>query len=189
MKTISGFRGSMRMRPMVPLSPSPMDVHVLPASIDLNTPPPYDVLWRWFASPVPAQTTFGFDGAIAMSPIDRLGCASNTGAQVVPLLAVFHTPPVAAPAWITGGWDSTASTSSIRPPMLTGPTARHENSDRRPASVDSCACARANSPPATMMMRAIGLSLNIARDVRAAGGALSRDAPRRNAECGVRIAE
>src|SRR4051812_35933414 len=82
--------------------------------------------------------------------------------------------------------------------MLTGPTARHENSERRPASVDSCACARANRPPATMMMRAIGLSLNIARDVRASGGALSRDAPQCgmrsakcgvNAECGVRSAE
>src|SRR3954453_16650890 len=97
MKTTSGLRGSIRMRPVVPPSPSPMDVHVLPASIDLNTPPPYDVLWRWFASPVPAQTTFGFDGAIAMSPIDRLGCASKTGAQGAPFVVVFHPPPVAAP--------------------------------------------------------------------------------------------
>ena len=32
-----------------------------------------------------------------MSPIDRFGCASNTGTQVVPLFVVFHTPPVAAP--------------------------------------------------------------------------------------------
>ncbi|MHC4218792.1 MAG: hypothetical protein ACYSU7_10100 [Planctomycetota bacterium] len=31
----------------------------------------------------------------AMLPIDEVSCSSNTGANVVPLLVVFHTPPVA----------------------------------------------------------------------------------------------
>ena len=35
-----GFAGSIRIRPIVPLSGSPIDVQLRPASIDLKTPPP-----------------------------------------------------------------------------------------------------------------------------------------------------
>jgi hypothetical protein len=46
------------------------------------------------ASPVPTQTILAFEGATVTSPIVSLLCASNTGSNVVPLLVVFHTPPV-----------------------------------------------------------------------------------------------
>jgi hypothetical protein len=48
-----------------------------------------------FASPVPTQTTFGFDAAIVTSPIDVVAPWSNTGAHVTPSLSVFQSPPVA----------------------------------------------------------------------------------------------
>ena len=50
------------------------------------------------ASPVPAQTTFGSDGATASAPIAATGMLSDTGTQRPPPSVVFHTPPDAAPA-------------------------------------------------------------------------------------------
>ncbi|MBK7044798.1 MAG: hypothetical protein IPH50_14685 [Rhodanobacteraceae bacterium] len=48
-------------------------------------------------SPVPTQTFFGFDGSIAMAPIDCTGWSSNFAAKVVPPSSDFQTPPLAAP--------------------------------------------------------------------------------------------
>ena len=39
----------------------------------------------------------GFDGAIAMSPIEAVEYVSKIGVKVVPLFVVFQTPPVADP--------------------------------------------------------------------------------------------
>ncbi len=82
---------------MLWVSLRPAYFQVFPASVDLKTPAPNVELWRLFASPVPTYTTSGFDGAIAMSPIDATGCSSKTGVKVVPLFVVFQTPPVAKP--------------------------------------------------------------------------------------------
>jgi hypothetical protein len=38
---------------------------------------------------------FGLLGEIARSPIDEIGCRSQSGTQVVPALTVFQIPPVA----------------------------------------------------------------------------------------------
>ncbi len=50
------------------------------------------------ASPVPAQTTFGSEGATARAPIAATGMLSDTGCHRRPPSVVFHTPPEAAPA-------------------------------------------------------------------------------------------
>ncbi len=39
----------------------------------------------------------GFDGEIAISPIEGLPAASKTGVQVVPPFTVFMMPPAARP--------------------------------------------------------------------------------------------
>jgi hypothetical protein len=41
--------------------------------------------------------TSGFDGAMAMSPMEETGYVSKIGVHVVPLFAVFQMPPVAKP--------------------------------------------------------------------------------------------
>ena len=48
-----------------------------------------------FASPVPIQTMFGFEGAMVTSPMVVAGPRSNTGCQVVASFSVFHRPPEA----------------------------------------------------------------------------------------------
>ena len=49
-------------------------------------------------SPVPTQTTFGSDAAIAIDPIDCAGWSSKSGFQWNPASVDFQTPPEAAPA-------------------------------------------------------------------------------------------
>jgi hypothetical protein len=48
-----------------------------------------------FCSPVPAQITFGSDGAMARSPNVLTAWPSKMGVQVVPLLVDFQIPPEA----------------------------------------------------------------------------------------------
>ena len=60
-------------------------------------PLPIETELRVQVSPVPTQTVFGFDGSIAIAPIDCTGCLSNTGLKVVPPSIDFQTPPLAAP--------------------------------------------------------------------------------------------
>ena len=56
-------------------------------------------MWlRMNASPVPAQTTLGSEGAIASDPIDDTGWSSKIGSQWMPPSVVFQMPPEAAPA-------------------------------------------------------------------------------------------
>src|SRR5467141_3087163 len=102
-----------------------MFCQVLPPSSDLYAPSPHDELCRLFASPDPTHTTDGSDGAIAMPPIVDTSSLSNTGSHVVPLLVVFHTPPDATPTNTMFGLLSTTAKSSMRPPIVAGPSSRN----------------------------------------------------------------
>jgi hypothetical protein len=55
------------------------------------------MLLRMNASPVPAQTTFGSEGATASDPIDDTGLSSKIASQWAPLSVVLKMPPDAAP--------------------------------------------------------------------------------------------
>src|SRR5262249_38486192 len=101
--TISGLVGWMTIRPMCAVSASPLWSQVLAPSGDLYRPLPQDTLLRGLASPVPTQTTSGFEGATATSPMETVSYWSKTGVQVVPLLTVFHRPPDAEAAYMTAG--------------------------------------------------------------------------------------
>src|SRR5512138_1197272 len=96
-KTTLGFVGWIAILPMCCVSPSPMCVQVLPASVDLYMPLPYPAESRSVDSPLPTYTTSGADGATASAPIDATGCESNTGVQTRPVSIDFHTPPFTAP--------------------------------------------------------------------------------------------
>ncbi len=68
-----------------------------PPSIDRNTPSPHGELWRFCGSPVPTQTTSGFEGASVTSPIEEVDWSEKTSSQVVPWFVLFQTPEVAVP--------------------------------------------------------------------------------------------
>src|SRR5487761_2073058 len=77
-------------------------VHVLPPSVDLYTPSPITSASRMaHASPVPAQTILGSDGATASAPMACTGSLSNTGPKLWPPSTDFHTPPDAEPRYQT----------------------------------------------------------------------------------------
>src|SRR6266851_6272362 len=113
------------MRPMCRVASSPIFFQVFPPSSDLYAPSPQEELCRLFGSPVPTQTTEGSEGARAMSPMVETLSLSNIGSQVVPLFVVFHTPPEAAPTYTMLGLLSTTAKSSIRPPIVAGPSSRN----------------------------------------------------------------
>src|SRR5713226_1084957 len=123
--------GWITIRPMCCESCRPMFVQVLPASEDLYTPLPHDELCRLFGSPVPTHTIAGSEGATVTSPMVETPSLSNTGSHVVPALVVFQTPPEAVPTYTVLGLDSTTAKSSIRPPMMAGPSSRHCRSFNR----------------------------------------------------------
>src|SRR6185437_2601885 len=73
------------------------------------------------ASPVPAQTIDGFDGATASAPIDCTGIESNTSVNVAPESSERHTPPDAAPRYQMRLLPGTPLTAEMRPPSA-GPS-------------------------------------------------------------------
>src|ERR1022692_1590953 len=79
--TMLGFVESTTMRPIACVSSRPRWFHVLPPSVVPQTPSPIDELCRLLDSPVPAYTTFGSEGAMAMAPTDSLGMLSNCDFQ------------------------------------------------------------------------------------------------------------
>src|SRR5229473_301787 len=113
------------MRPMCRVASSPIFFQVFPPSSDLYAPSPQEELCRLFGSPVPTQTTEGSEGARAMSPMVETLSLSNIGSQVVPLFVVFHTPPEAVPTYTMLGLLSTTAKSSMRPPIVAGPSSRN----------------------------------------------------------------
>src|SRR6267143_3803006 len=112
-------------RPIWRVASSPIFFQVLPPSSDLYAPSPQEELCRLFGSPVPTHTTAGSDGAMAMSPMVETLSLSNIGSQVVPLFVVFHTPPEAVPTYTMLGLLSTTAKSSMRPPIVAGPSSRN----------------------------------------------------------------
>ena len=130
--TMSGSRGSITMRPMCCVFGSIGLDHVLPPSIDLNTPTPHDELRMLLASPLPTHTTSPFDGAAATAPMEPTPMESETGIQARPPLVVFHTPPVATATYIDVPsrpprrvrGPSTTEMSAMRPLIEAGPIAR-----------------------------------------------------------------
>src|SRR5439155_25216823 len=113
------------MRPICRVASSPTFFQVFPPSSDLYAPSPQEELCRLFGSPVPTHTMDGSDGAIAMSPIVDTPSLSKIGSQVVPLLVVFQTPPEAVPTYTMLGLLSTTAKSSMRPPIVAGPSSRN----------------------------------------------------------------
>src|SRR6266478_4203781 len=93
--TMLGSRGWMTTRPICAVSVKPICFQLAPPSVDLYTPLPQDTLLRALASPVPTQTTDGFEGATATAPRETVSSWSKTGFQAVPLLTVFQSPPEA----------------------------------------------------------------------------------------------
>ena len=71
---------------------------VRPASVDFQTPSPWETLPRIGDSPIPAQTTFGSESATASAPTEPvLKSLSETAAQVAPASVDFQTPPPVPP--------------------------------------------------------------------------------------------
>ena len=68
------------------------------------------------ASPVPAHTMFGLDGATASAPIACTAMESKTGLNVAPLSLDFQMPPEAAPRYQTRVSPGTPVTAENRPP-------------------------------------------------------------------------
>src|ERR1051326_5273234 len=67
--TMSGLVGWTTIRPIGPVSGSPMCCQVRALSVDLYTPTPEYELRKMFDSPVPIHTMSGLDGATARAPV------------------------------------------------------------------------------------------------------------------------
>src|SRR6185437_929703 len=98
-KTVSAFLGSTSTLDIWPASPRPINFQDSPASEEKYTPAPSITSLRMFASPVPAQIKFGFEGASAIAPIEAVFSCSKIAFQVDPPLVLFHIPPLAAPTY------------------------------------------------------------------------------------------
>src|SRR5581483_3878077 len=109
------------MRPIWYVPFSPMFAHVLPPSVDLYTPSPYEAEFLGLLSPVPTQTMVISDGATATSPIETVASLSNWCSNVTPLLTVFSNPPDGVATQYVVGSSSQTASAVIRPPMLAGP--------------------------------------------------------------------
>jgi hypothetical protein len=88
-------------------------------------PSPGMMLPRMHDSPVPMNTTSGFDSDTATAPTDELAIwPSVTGVQLSPPSTVFHRPPPVAPKYASFGRPLTPVTAIDRPPR-SGPILRH----------------------------------------------------------------
>src|SRR5258708_7167249 len=81
----------------------------------------------------------GLDGATATAPRLTVASRSKTGAQVVPLLVVFQSPPEAVATYRVAGRLSTTARSTTRPPMLPGPRQRAGNASNRRVTAEESA--------------------------------------------------
>src|SRR5512132_3093546 len=88
-------------------------------------PSPTDTELRIHDSPVPTQIVRGFEGSIAIAPIDWTDCLSKTGLNVVPPSCDFQTPPLAAPTKsVVFPPSFLAATAAMRPLMVADPMLR-----------------------------------------------------------------
>src|SRR4051812_1048259 len=95
--TSSGLVGCTTMSPICFVVARPLNVHVLPASVDFQTPSPCDTLPRSGYSPPPTYTMSGFDGATSTAPIVPPKYLSVTGNQALPPSVLLNTPPPVVP--------------------------------------------------------------------------------------------
>src|SRR5579871_893054 len=133
-----GFLGWTLMRPVWKVFLSPMFFQVLPPSVDLYTPSPYETELRGLFSPVPTQTMFRSEGATQTSPMETVFSRSNWCSKVMPLFTVLSSPPEAVATQYVLGSASKIERAIIRPPIAAGPIERHvrglTHSGERPAS-------------------------------------------------------
>src|SRR5262245_4548781 len=98
-------------------------------------------------SPVPAYSTFGSVGSIAMQPTASVAMKSSSGSHDVPPLVVFQIPPLTEPTQIVFVCVGCTMIDRIRPPTLPGPSHVHViGSVRGPAgcaAIMSSRCRRA----------------------------------------------
>src|SRR5438105_1767440 len=93
-------------------------------------PLPIETEFRIHASPVPTHTVLGFEGSIAIAPIDCAGFLSKTGLNVVPPSSDFQTPPLAAPTKIVVFPPSfRPASAAMRPLIAAEPMFRAERPD------------------------------------------------------------
>src|SRR5215472_6974329 len=110
-------------------------------------PSPIDTLFRIHDSPVPTHTFLGFDGSIAIAPIDCTSSRSNTGLKVVPPFTDFHTPPLAAPTnRVMRPSCSTPVTAAMRPLMVAEPMLRAGNPETVALLIGGALCATSMTP-------------------------------------------
>src|SRR5437667_12892918 len=102
-----------------------MNCQLLPASGDMKTPRPSTTSLRGLPSPVPTPTTFGFEGASAIAPIDAVGWSLKTASHESPPSIVCHTPPAAGPTQYRLRSPGTPTTAATRPPATDGPRFRN----------------------------------------------------------------
>src|ERR1700733_2437319 len=115
-------------------------------------PSPIETLLRVQASPVPTHTLAGWDGSMAIAPIDCTGCLSKTALKIVPPSVDFHTPPLAAPTNTLSLPEAslTPARADIRPLMAAEPMLRAPRPEMTPEStVTSSACPRHAAPRPT----------------------------------------
>jgi hypothetical protein len=146
--------GSMAMRPMCSEFFRPTFRQLLPPSSERYNPLPYETL-RWLLfSPVPTQTVRGFFGSSAMQPIEYEPSRSKTGAQVMPSLTVFQTPPDALATKKCDGLFGSTANQITRPEVNAGPIERK----RKPVKVgvDIGSRGRPSSSPGACSLPASG---------------------------------
>src|SRR6476619_1102985 len=113
------------------VSPSPMNVQVLPPSVVFQRPSPCETFPRIGYSPPPTYTTSGADGATSTAPIVPPKYLSVIGAHDWPALIDLNTPPPVVPIQNSSGRDGLPTPATERPPRY-GPISRQ----RTPASAN-----------------------------------------------------
>ena len=123
-------------------------------------PSPTETELRVQLSPVPTQTVRGWDGSMAIAPIDWTALSSKTGLNVVPPSRERHTPPLAAPTnTIVLPSSLRAAIAEMRPLMVAEPMLRAPRPERTPASIDGAwAAARFAAGGTTDGAGALGLA-------------------------------
>src|SRR5919198_189426 len=124
--------------------PPLVSVHVLPPSVDFQSPEPGPPEVRKYGPrtrcQLDAQRTLGFFGSSPTSMNPALSLTNFTSFHVVPGLVVFQIPPPAAATKNVFDGLGMPTISATRPSKLAGPTVRQ----RKPARVrESRFCASA----------------------------------------------
>src|SRR6185437_2235397 len=115
------------------------------------------------ASPVPAHTVPGSDGAVASAPIACTSILSNTGTKVRPLSLDFHTPPDAEPMYHVRGSPATPDTEAMRPPFAGPMYSKANGSVSSPRFGGPARCATADAGPSIVAIPTVAAIRKIER--------------------------